>query len=265
MTPSSTLYEQPLNELIRICLRLEHLFLLLDHSIQMPDRIDDRHAMRAMLDVLSITERPDLRAKLVKTLASHAEHLALLEKRPGIDHHKLSSIIGQLDALVDILHSQPGRIGQELRENEFLNAIRQRLGMPAGECPFNLPAYQAWLSKSTTLKKQQLKAWTESYTHLKSANELILMLTRESAQTETIMIQDGFYQKSLDSNHAGQLMRLAIPFDETSPIYPEISVGPQRFSIRLQRLDEATQSLNHCKEAVTCELKLCLGPVLAKA
>jgi cell division protein ZapD len=255
-------YEQPLNELIRICLRLEYLFGLIKQGC---DTTDSRQTIRAMLDILSITERPDLRTKLVKTLSSHAEHLSLLEKNPNIDKEKLSSMITELDTLIDILHSQPGRIGQELRENEFLNSIRQRLSMPAGECPFNLPAYQAWLQKPILEKELQIKSWLKAYQHLQAANALILMLTRSSAHSETVMIQDGFYQQSLDSNHVGQLMRLVIPFEAQNPVYPEISVGPQRFSIRLQRLDSESASLNHCKEAITCQIKLCYGPVLAKA
>lgn len=256
------IYEQPLNELIRICLRLEHLFKQIDQSRTQGDQ---RQTLRAMLDILSITERADLRAKLVKNLSSHAEHLSFLEKNPNIDHQKLSRIIAELDALIDVLHSQPGRIGQDLRDNEFLNSIRQRLSMPAGECPFNLPAYHGWLTKTPANQSIQIEGWLESYQHLKAANQLILMLTRESAHSKTIMIQDGFYQQSLDSNQVGQLMRIILPFEEQSPIYPEISVGPQRFSIRLQRLDPSSSSLQHCKDAVTCEIKLCYGPILAKA
>ena len=145
---------------------------------------------------------------MVKTLSSHAEHLSLLEKNPHIDKEKLTATITELDLLVDILHSQPGRIGQELRENEFLNSIRQRLSMPAGECPFNLPAYQAWLQKPALEQELHIESWLRVYQHLQSANSLILMLTRSSEHSENVIIQDGFYQRSLDSNHVGQLMRL---------------------------------------------------------
>ena len=55
------IYEQPLNELIRICLRLEYLFGLIKQGRK---NTDNRQTIRAMLDILSITERPDLRTKL---------------------------------------------------------------------------------------------------------------------------------------------------------------------------------------------------------
>ena len=38
-----------------------------------------------------------------------------------------------------------GKIGEHMRENEWLMSIKQRVGIPGGACEFDLPSYHYWL------------------------------------------------------------------------------------------------------------------------
>ncbi len=254
MHDTAIIYEQPLDELIRLCLRLEHLFDQLDYHRLLPQELNSRAAIAALLDILNVIERPDLKAKLVKALSHHANILSSLEHSPDVDKNKLNEALGQLDNLIDVLHTKPGRIGQPLKDNEFLATIRQRLSIPAGDCNFNLPGYHRWLSQPQAQRMNELHQWTEHYTHLKAATYFLLKLTRESALPHAVRIEDGFYQQNLESNNAWQLVRVAIPYE--AGIYPEFSVGQHRLSVRLQKLNAQGRPQAHM-EPLTCALTLC--------
>ncbi len=256
MNDDMIIYEQPLNELIRICLRLEHLFQLIDHHYDKPFVENSRCSLTAILDVLSIVERPDLKTKLVKALALHAERLSHLEKSHNVDQEKLANFLTQLDNLIDILHTQPGRIGQALKENEFLAMVRQRLSIPAGDCNFNLPSYQRWLAQPHQQRLSNLQSWMKSYTQLKDATEFLLKLTRQNAIPSAVHIDEGFHQQTLDANIAWQLIRVATPLH--AEIYPEISVGRHRLSIRFHHLPPNGRP-SQSKQAIQCMLTLCSG------
>src|ERR1051325_7095184 len=53
-----------------------------------------------------------------------------------------------------------GKIGQYLRENDWLMSIKQRTGIPGGACEFDLPSYHYWLHRPATERTGQLAAWT---------------------------------------------------------------------------------------------------------
>src|SRR5690348_5840268 len=99
MTNNVIIYEQPLNELIRVCLRLEQLFQHIDHLIVDTSPIGTRNLTVTIINLLNLLDRPDLKAKLAKELSLHLNQLARLENTPGIDQQKLSQLLRQLDEL----------------------------------------------------------------------------------------------------------------------------------------------------------------------
>ncbi|WP_280123488.1 cell division protein ZapD [Coxiella endosymbiont of Ornithodoros amblus] len=68
MVATTITYEQPLNEPMRICLRLEHLFRQLHEHISEPALAASHLAMLALLKALNVIDRPDLKTKLTQTL-----------------------------------------------------------------------------------------------------------------------------------------------------------------------------------------------------
>lgn len=71
-------YEQPLSELMRVCLRLEQLFdkitLLKDNTATWQTQV----LMTALIDILVVLDRPDLKGKLTKALNRLIEKLSLI-------------------------------------------------------------------------------------------------------------------------------------------------------------------------------------------
>ncbi len=229
-TEQLIIYEQPLNDPLRICLRLEHLFTTIRYNIDLESTQASRNTMAALLEVLNVIDRPDLKSKLTQTLTQYALTLAQLEQFAKVDGHRLKSILQQLDESIHYLQSHTGRIGEELRINSFLMHIRVHLGHPGGATDFSTPTYALWLRQDTASRQEQLKAWFRVFGKLRKLVDLVLRLTRQSATTQKLIARSGFHQQALDANLPCSLLRLKLPLEQQA--YPEISVGKHRLCVR---------------------------------
>lgn len=231
-TTSSTtvIFEQPLNDPIRICLRLEHLFRELNQHSPVADQYANRRALIAIVKTLSVIDRPDIKTKLSQMLAQLATTLGQLEQFPQVDSSRLQALLKKLDALILNLHHNHNRINNNLRSNEFLNQIRLLVGNPGGACDYTSPALVLWLNQPHERRLQQLHNWASEFNELQETVLLILKLTRESTPLQTVSCADGFYHQTLDSSLPCQMIRVKLPAELN--IYPEFSAGKHRLNIR---------------------------------
>lgn len=223
-------YEQPLNELIRACLRLEQLFLRVDHQIADTSVLGTQNMIVLIIDILQLLERPDLKAKLAKEMSAQMQLLAKLEKTPAIDHTKLNEILKQLDELSRSFIESSGKLGQNLRNIELLNNLRLQLATPGGGCCFDIPVYHYWLQQPVEKRLEVIKSWLMEFNSVRQANELILKLVREESKTQQKSANAGFYQELLDPQLNLRLVRVMVPGNIAA--YPEISLSRHFLSIR---------------------------------
>jgi len=253
-TDAKITFEQPINEHMRLCLRLEHLFRQLDDNITVETEWGSRVALSAILEILNVIDRPDLKTKLTKALSQHTAKLSQLEKSPQVNKEKLREVLNELDRLTDTLFNLPGKIGQSLRENDFLNAIRQYSYNPGGACNFCLPAYQLWLRQPSAHRIQTMHAWIKHFVNLREAVFLLLNLIRNGATSSQQLAREGFYQQALDPNDPCEIVRVTLPANVG--IYPEISVGRHRMSVRflLENLHDRAKQLQN---DIVFDLSIC--------
>ena len=57
MINNTIIYEQPLNELIRVCLRIEQLFLQIDHQMVDTSMIGTRTLVASIINLLQLVDR----------------------------------------------------------------------------------------------------------------------------------------------------------------------------------------------------------------
>ena len=127
-------------------------------------------------------------------------------------------------------HSTEGRLGQKLRDNEFINNFRQYYLLPKGFCGFDAPAITLWLQQSLTERKSHLMDWFKTLENTFLAINLLLKLLRQSSESISCIAQNGFYQEMLNSQQPCQLLRVTI--SKKLNVYPEISVGRHGLCIR---------------------------------
>lgn len=223
-------YEQPLNESMRICLRLEHLFTQLNKNITDPRLDSSRISLTAILKILDVISRPDLKSKLTRSLAQYATTLTSLEQLPQVDPARLSEILENLDQLITSLHNNQSQLGAKLRKNEFLNQIRLSLGNPGGACAFSNPAYALWLRKPSQERAKDLQSWSSELKELGDVIEIILNLARNSSPSEKLVAEKGFYYQNLNPSLPYEMIRVHLATELC--VFPEFSVGRHRLTIR---------------------------------
>lgn len=227
-------YEQPLNERIRTFLRLEFLFRQGDHTLSGHSAWDSRATIANLIEILNVFARGDLKTEVIKELERLAATLARLEHNPDVDRSKLNEILDRIDVLVDRLYLLQGQVGQDVKDNEFLTAIKQRTTIPGGTCDFDLPAYHHWLQKPAGERDAELRHWLSSFDNFRAAIELILGMVRESASESRETAIAGFHQKSLDTSVPYQLIRVTLPIGVNC--FAEISGGKHRFTVRMMEM-----------------------------
>jgi cell division protein ZapD len=248
-------YEQPLNERIRAFLRLEQLLARFEHHIRRDSTADTHCALSTLIEVYTVTQRGDIKSDLMKELERQIANLTAIGDAPGVDRRRLEQVIRRQRAAIDRLHGMTGQLGQHLKNNDFIGAIRQRSALPGGACDFDLPLYHYWLSQPVAERHAQLHAWIEPYTRIAEALALILELVRESVQPRQETARRGFFQQALDSSGAHQLIRITLPRE--APWHPEISAGKHRFSVRFLTPTSLDERPLQTEESVEFALAIC--------
>ncbi len=248
------LYEYPFNERIRTYLRLEQIFLRLGELISRTDAMDHHFALSTMFEIMDVAARADLKADILKDIEKQKNLLAGYRGNPSISEAALDSVFAQLERCFRALNAQNGKAGQALTENDWLMAIRSRIGIPGGTCGFDLPSYFAWQHHAPEVRQQALEGWASSLAPLAESIYLLLKLLRDSGTPQKIAAQDGHFQQNLPSGRTFQLLRLRI--DSGLGLIPEISGNRLMVSVRLMRL-LGNSHLQASTESAAFELALC--------
>jgi cell division protein ZapD len=246
-------FEHPLNERVRIFLRLEHLFEKVEYFAPQPDHWNTRAAVDALLDILAITARADIKTELLKEIDRNLSTLASIGNQPGVDPSALSEVISELEEAASGIHELNGPIGAEAREDEFLKAIAQRSSIPGGACSFDLPFYHYLLMQRPDQRLARLKRWLKPMEPVSKSVRLLLSLARTSAKPRPLVAEKGFYQEALSPQAPAQLVRVGIAPE--LQLFPEISGHKNRFSIRFmqfERFGRPTQSHETVEFSLTC-------------
>ncbi|HEX4044424.1 MAG TPA: cell division protein ZapD [Gammaproteobacteria bacterium] len=252
----SIIYEHPLNEVIRLCLRLEQLFERIDHQLKDTTQLGSRCVIASIIEALQLLDRPDLKAKLARELSYHLTNLSKYRNLPDIDEHKLKQLTHQLDELAHSLIENSKKIGHRLREIELLNVLRLHLNNPGGASSFDVPLYHYWLQQPAAVRQKIILDWLSDFEQIKTATTLALDLIRKHSKMEHKTAIHGFHQELLDPQTNLRMIRISI--ESTIPVYPEISVGRHFLSIRWFCADDIEKRPEQYIENIGFYLGYCL-------
>ena len=248
-------FEHPLNERIRTFLRLEHLFRQLDHFAPQDDPRSSRCAIWALLDIVAITARADVRNEILKELERLSTNISRLSTQRGVDPDALAEVLNDLRRASDGIQQLNGPIGHRAREDELLKAIAQRSSIPGGTCSFDLPYFHYWLIQPMEQRQSRFADWMKDLRPTIEAIRLALSLIRSSSSTRQVLAEEGFYQEALDPLAPAQMLRVGL--DSEATIFPEISGHKNRFSIRFMSAESPGRATPHT-EGVRFRLTCCV-------
>ncbi|OGT29738.1 MAG: hypothetical protein A3E87_08810 [Gammaproteobacteria bacterium RIFCSPHIGHO2_12_FULL_35_23] len=231
MTEELIVYEQPVSELVRVCLRLEYLFKQLDNSLQLEASTSyTRNLVRILIEIVIILDRPDLKSKLTQEFHRLIKVISSLQAIVSVNKETVASTLAELNKLLNYFVNTKGKIAQALRDNEFIASIRLPLTTPGGDCSFDAPAFYYWQEQSINIRLANINAWLKHLDEIRLAVDLFLKIIRESAEPRKIVAENGYYHDILNTQPASQL--ICIGLAKKIEVYPEASVGKHRMNIR---------------------------------
>lgn len=233
-------YDYPFNERIRTLLRIEDLFAKVMHNLETDHEFHHHAALLTLLQISDIVERADLRSELLQELARQKHVMELLKGNPAIASAKLESILAEIDTAVDALRAENTKLGQTLRNNEWLMAIKQRTGIPGGVCEFDVPSYHYWLNLGPTKRREDIVAWLNPLLPMQQAITIILHILRGSGAKTKLLAKAGVYQEMLSGAKPAQMLTIEIA--DNTPCFPEVSANKYAMNIRFIHLDNAQKT-----------------------
>jgi len=246
-------YEYPLSERVRTLLRLEDVFERIEYFLHKNDAHEHHVALLSIFEILEVSGRADLKSDLLQELERQKQGLESLRDNPEVSGEALDNVLWQIDQASSRLIKVSGRIGQELRENEWLMSIRQRTGIPGGVCEFDLPSYHYWLEQGPEQHRHDLQQWLAPFLPMRDAIAIVLRLLRESGKTTSQIAYQGVYQQMM----AGRLSQmLRIRLKREYHCVPEISANKYALNIRFTT-QEGMQRPKAAESDVQFELTFC--------
>ena len=254
VVPPTTMirYEYPLNERIRILLRLEDLFDRLDWYVAGNHGLDHHAALLTLFEIGEVAARSDLKSEMLQELERQRTALAALSGNPGVAAGKLEMVLTEIEKAYAGIHAMPGKVGHHIKEDEWLMAIKQRAVIPGGLCEFDLPAYHRWLHFSANTRRQNLLAWLEPMLPVRTGVGIILRLLREGSDPQQQTARGGLFQFMMEGRHA-HMVRVGLADDY--PCVPEISANKYALNIRFVRCMPGHPKV--CADALDFELTFC--------
>ncbi|TAK72188.1 MAG: cell division protein ZapD [Betaproteobacteria bacterium] len=246
-------YEYPFNERIRTLLRLEDLFDRARYFLARQDALDHHAALLTLFEILEVASRADLKSDLLQELERQKQVLLSFRNNPEISEEVLNQVIAEIEQASSSLFNMSGKIGQYLRENEWLMSIKQRTGIPGGVCEFDLPSYHYWLHRDSGSRAFDLHGWINPLYPVRDASAIVLRLLRESGKATTIVAQQGLFQQML-GGRVVQMVGIRLPQD--SEFIPEISANKYALNIRFAIFGDDARP-HTCSSNVEFELTLC--------
>lgn len=222
-------YEYPLNEKVRTLLRLEDLFTRITHFVQQNSGSDHHSALVTLFEILEVACRADLKSDLLQELERQKRLLAALHNNPAISESALEAILNEIETVMDDLLAMNGKIGQHLRDDEWLMGIKQRACMPGGTCEFDVPSYHYWLEQPEATRREALLGWLAPLRPISSAIAIVLRLLRESGRVIPFTAHQGSFQQ-MQGGRVAHMLRLSL--DRRLPCVPEVGANKYAINIR---------------------------------
>lgn len=216
-------FEHPLSERVRNFMRIEYLFQRFQAETNCADTATAHHlALFTLFEIMECASRAELKLDILQELERQRQAAA----KSGSDK---TALLDEIRQVVGDLQNVQQKFGQHLRENEWLMSIKQRMLVPGGTCPFDLPSYYYWGNLPFNRRKADLQQWVGTLMPTYRATALLLRILRDNAQIIHCEADAGNYQHPYMTQN---IHLLSIDVDEGLKVMPEVSANKYFTHIR---------------------------------
>lgn len=253
--PPLTVYEQPLNERMRLFMRLESMFTQMKNFHHADEYYSIQLFLDALFDVLDFLHRYEIRAEIIKELQRY--RTAIERGTLPLQHQNESAdeLIDKIDFSLHEAHELNFNTISALRENELFNCMRQRNFNQSGNCLFEVPAYQFWLIHQDNRENSFLIQCYEMFDPIIRAIVLILRMVRHSDQVATVCAEKGMFLRALNSQMRNQMIRIHMSAQDR--VFPRISGDKHRFAVRFLSQDSPEKRAQQSHDDICFGVQIC--------
>lgn len=246
-------YQYPLGERIRTLLRLEDLYDKVQYFSDRPEAYAHHSALLALFEILEVASRADLKSDLLQELERQKQTLEALRGNPAISEQALAKVLFDIETTMTQLLEVAGKVGQDLRDNEWLMSIKQRTSIPGGACEFDLPSYHYWLNQDAKQRRADLDRWLAPFLPIRNGIAIVLRILRDSGKTSQQIAAQGVFQQMMTGRQAQMLV---IRLKRDYACVPEISANKYALNIRFV-IQEGGQRARAAETDVPFDLTFC--------
>ena len=247
-------YEFPFNERIRALLRLEDLFKKVLFHVEADDQHNHHCALILLLQMLDLIERTDIKLDIMHVLDRQISAMQSLLDNPNIATEVLIKTLDETKISVAKLRAENSKIGQSLRDNEWLMGIKKRTTIPGGACQFDLPSYHYWLSQAPEIRRRDFNLWLYQLMPMHESIKIILKILRSSGMGNHYLAINGVYEKILSGTKPMQLLQIEVLGN--GHCFPEISANKYAINIHFLTIDFNDKS-KRCNHDIDFKMTLC--------
>jgi cell division protein ZapD len=230
-TMTVALYEFPLCEKVRNYLRLEQLFQQLNEAAKAQTEYQYLYFFEVLFDLIDLIERLDLRSDFVRDIDVQEKNLLHWSQHPDIDNSALDQALQSLQLLSSQLKTNK-KLGSGVRDEKFLNAIRQRFAIPGGATSFDLPMLFCWFKQPNEIKNADIKRYKAHLILVEDCVATLMSFLRERGRFTPVTATNSFYQGNVEDKT--ELIR--VKCDNTQGYYPVLSGNKYRYGIKFMSL-----------------------------
>jgi cell division protein ZapD len=239
-------YEHPLNELTRVCFKLEYLFKQLE-LLPTPQKDKEyRERINTLVKIMHLCKRNDLKSRFINAFQQKIRQYSPLLSHQDIDKSQLEKLLAQLRKYTHYFDQlKNDSLVQELLDNAFLSNLLQRLSIPAGDAPCESPAYHFWLQQSSSDKNKQLENWISILDMIKNSGSFYLELIRNNYKTQPSTAHQGYFQTAIEQNNIAYAKVILL---HDIKAYPVISANISGLNIQFQTLTHNSRDTPYPKD-----------------
>lgn len=238
-------FEFPLVERVRHLLRTEYLFQRFETACLLPDVTQHHLALATLFEIMDCASRAEFKLDLLQELE---------RQRSAAEQQQNTDLEEQLTLAIEKLHSIQQKFAQNLRDNEWLMAIKQRMGVSGGTSPFDLASYYAWQHLPGEERQNYLHEWSAPLMPTYYAAQRVLTILRENSAKITCVADKGNYQQQGLGKQV-QLLRIVVPAKER--VQPEVSANRHLMNIRFVSSDFTHARGRQVDDTIQFYLHLC--------
>lgn len=205
------IFELPCSERVRTMMRLECLSNRLEKLALAGDASAHRAWLASYLELFDLlSSRSDIKNELLQELERQRIQLERFVGQPGVASERLEAVLSEVTCLFEALGDVQMRLGPHIAEIDFLQSLKGRAGIPAGDCPFDLPVLSLWLTFSPDKRRAHMESWVAPVGPVLRASKLCLRLLREVADPREMTAEGGLFEMNAGGRQA-KLIRVWAP------------------------------------------------------